>query len=74
MKWRKDGTVPTGSFGMPHRCVNWEQVEAWASERKIERLMEPGYLFHPTLGPAYPGGHGDPIGEFDAGTNSHSHI
>jgi hypothetical protein len=26
--------------------------------------MEPGYLNHPSLGPAYLDGHGDLIGEF----------
>jgi hypothetical protein len=49
---------------MPHKCINWDKMELWASGRRIEHLMEPGYLIHPSLGAAYPGGHGDIIGEF----------
>ncbi|KAJ3483548.1 hypothetical protein NLG97_g7284 [Lecanicillium saksenae] len=63
MQWLKSATTPTGTFKMPHKCADWTQLENWASSRRIERLMEPGYLFHPTLGPAYPGGHADVVGE-----------
>ncbi|KAF5970473.1 hypothetical protein FBULB1_9670 [Fusarium bulbicola] len=64
MKWRQDGRIPTANFTSPHQCVNWDRLEEWATSRRIVNLMEPGYLNHPTLGPAYPGGHGDLIGEF----------
>lgn len=64
MKWRQDGRIPTANFTSPHQCVNWDRLEAWATSRRIFNLMEPGYLNHPTLGPAYPDGHGDLIGEF----------
>ncbi|KAF4336149.1 hypothetical protein FBEOM_9992 [Fusarium beomiforme] len=64
MKWRPDGRIPTANFTSPHQCVNWDTLEKWASSRRIVNLMEPGYLIHPTLGPAYPEGHGDLIGEF----------
>lgn len=63
MRWPKSARTPTGTFEMPHKCADWDQLEAWASLRRIGRLMEPGYLYHPTLGPAYPDGHGDPLGE-----------
>jgi len=64
MKWLPDESVPTANFTSPHKCVNWVNLEAWATNRRIQHLMEPGYLNHPTLGPAYPDGHGDMIGEF----------
>jgi hypothetical protein len=64
MKWRTGGRIPTANFTMPHKCVNWDNLETWAADRRIKRLYEPGYLIHPTFGPAYPDGHGDPIGEF----------
>lgn len=67
MKWRTDGRVPTANFTMPHKCVNWEGLEDWAASRRISKLIDPGYLIHPTLGPAYPDGKGDKIGEFSTG-------
>jgi Mycotoxin biosynthesis protein UstYa len=63
MKWRTDSRVPTANWTAPHRCLNWNQVEEWAANRRIASLMEPGYLYHPTLGPAYPDGRGNLIGE-----------
>ncbi|EWG41476.1 hypothetical protein FVEG_03588 [Fusarium verticillioides 7600] len=70
MKWRQDGRIPTANFTSPHRCVNWDRLESWATSRRIANLMEPGYLNHPTLGPAYPDGHGDLIGEFLGHSNA----
>lgn len=64
MKWSHENSIPIANFTMPHKCVNWENLELWARGRRIEHLMEPDYLVHPTLGAAYPGGHGDIIGEF----------
>jgi len=63
MKWASEGRIPTANFTTPHRCVNWPKLDSWAAGRRIDRLMEQGYLVHPTLGPAYPGGHGDIVGE-----------
>ncbi|VTT55256.1 unnamed protein product [Fusarium fujikuroi] len=53
-----------------HHCVNWGRLESWATSRRIVHLMDPGYLNHPTLGPAYPDGHGDLIGEFLGHSNA----
>ncbi|CZR36085.1 uncharacterized protein FPRO_03655 [Fusarium proliferatum ET1] len=70
MKWRQDGRIPTANFTSPHQCVNWGRLESWATSRRIVHLMDPGYLNHPTLGPAYPDGHGDLIGEFLGHSNA----
>lgn len=69
MKWMKTVSIPTANFSMPHKCVNWAKLEEWTSSRKIKHLMDQGYLMHPTLGPAYPGGHGDSIGELHEAEN-----
>ena len=44
-----------------HECANWESLDGWMKERTID-VMAPGYLKHPTLGLAYPGGKGEEIG------------
>lgn len=67
MKWLENQPMPAGNFSMPHKCVNWDKLEAWAESRRISRLFEPGYLVHPTLGDVYIDGHGDPIGESSIG-------
>ena len=68
MKWIPEARIPTGNFSSPHKCVNWEKLNSWAASRRIAQLLKPGYLNHPTLGPAYPDGHGDRLGELVLGT------
>jgi len=63
MKWNPENRTPTPNFTMPHKYMKWEE---WAAGRRITQLMEPGYLMHPTLGPAYESGCGDLISESGA--------
>ncbi|KAI1379248.1 hypothetical protein F4677DRAFT_442974 [Hypoxylon crocopeplum] len=38
-----------------HQCVDWDALSQWAEERAVD-MFKPGFLVHPTLGPAYPDG------------------
>ena len=53
MKWSKITRVPVGNFSNPHKCVKWEDLNHWAQMRRVD-VLKPGYLMHPTLGPAFP--------------------
>jgi len=65
MRWVPQSRIPGGNMSSPHQCVNWNKLEGWTASRRLDphTLMKPGYLNHPTLGPSYPEGHGDAIGE-----------
>ncbi|KAH6605291.1 hypothetical protein Trco_006998 [Trichoderma cornu-damae] len=34
------------------QCVNWAKLENWVKDRAVD-MMKPGWLIHPTMGPAY---------------------
>jgi hypothetical protein len=34
---------------MPHTCRNWDAVDVWAKERKVD-MYSPGLLVHPKFG------------------------
>lgn len=55
MKWGVHIREPVANFTSPHECVNWDNIQDWASERVYD-VMAPGVLVHPTLGPSYPDG------------------
>ncbi|MCJ1314452.1 hypothetical protein MMC25_008134 [Agyrium rufum] len=53
--------IPLGSDTGRHECAKWEKLDDWMKERSFNP-MEPGYLDHPSLGPAFPDGEGDAVG------------
>lgn len=57
MKWDPEAREPKADFDMPHNCVSWERLDKLADSRRIHDLYSPGYLVHPSLGPAFPTGH-----------------
>jgi hypothetical protein len=59
-EWSPTNLIPIAN-GTSHQCVNWEKLDAWTKERSVD-MLQPGWLVHPTLGPAYPSGEGDRIG------------
>lgn len=38
-----------------HTCVNWDVLRQWMRERTVP-IHKPGFLVHPSFGPAYPNG------------------
>lgn len=61
-KWEYYTNVPMVNDTAPHQCVGFQTLYNWASENSIAEMFEPGYLVHPTLGLAYPGGEGSKVG------------
>lgn len=53
MRWGHTQAMPLGNFSTPHMCVDWTQVDGWMKNRSIDKIFEPGYLRHPTLGAVY---------------------
>jgi len=49
MKWGDTQPIPLANSASPHQCVNWETLNAWAEDRKVN-VYEPGLVVHPTLG------------------------
>ncbi|KND91184.1 hypothetical protein TOPH_04037 [Tolypocladium ophioglossoides CBS 100239] len=47
--WTPNSRVPETDFNTPHECVNWDKVEAWLEERRID-IYAPGVLNHPVFG------------------------
>ncbi|KAI1384936.1 uncharacterized protein F4822DRAFT_416741 [Hypoxylon trugodes] len=59
--WNPHHVKPTAR-ATEHRCIDWDRFSNWTAERAVN-MFEPGYLVHPSLGPAYPDGeplHGGP--------------
>ncbi|KAI0432185.1 hypothetical protein F5Y09DRAFT_166537 [Xylaria sp. FL1042] len=54
--WTLKSRVPEANFDTDHECINWNKVEAWLEERRVD-IYAPGILNHPVYGPSYPGGH-----------------
>ncbi|MCJ1350915.1 MAG: hypothetical protein MMC33_000897 [Icmadophila ericetorum] len=61
LKWGVSQRMPLGQDTGKHQCANWERLDNWMKDRTFDP-MKPGYLIHPTLGPAYPDGKGDELG------------
>ncbi|KAH8892918.1 hypothetical protein GQ53DRAFT_584006, partial [Thozetella sp. PMI_491] len=61
-KWLDWTNFPSVNDTAPHQCVNFEKIDRWSKERSIDNIYDPGYLMHPTLGPAYPDGKGHKLG------------
>ena len=49
IRWQEHFKLPVADFTAPHECVNFDALNEWARERRIN-AMEPGLLVHPTLG------------------------
>ena len=49
IRWQASQKLPVADFTAPHECVNFDSLNDWARERRIN-AMEPGLLVHPTLG------------------------
>ncbi|KAI3325011.1 hypothetical protein HD806DRAFT_491733 [Xylariaceae sp. AK1471] len=68
-EWHDDSLIPVAN-ATSHQCVNWEKLDRWTKERTVD-MMKPGWLVHPTRGPAYPTGNGDKLGAVDDPAHSH---
>ncbi|KAI0016893.1 hypothetical protein F4780DRAFT_635215 [Xylariomycetidae sp. FL0641] len=53
-KWSEGSLVPMAN-ATHHQCANWEKLDKWTKARTVD-MMKPGWLIHPTKGPAYPEG------------------
>ncbi|KAF1986873.1 hypothetical protein K402DRAFT_463381 [Aulographum hederae CBS 113979] len=61
-RWGHSQPIPLTNLNAPHKCVNWDKLQDWAEERRVDPLKK-GWLVHPTLGlPSFPNGLGDPTG------------
>ncbi|KAK2591109.1 hypothetical protein QQS21_011197 [Conoideocrella luteorostrata] len=49
--WRADDKMPHADM-MPHTCRNWNAVDEWAKDRRIN-MYQAGLLVHPKFGPAF---------------------
>lgn len=47
--WLPDYRGPWPDFEGVHMCVNWEKMDAWVGERRVD-MFEKGLLMHPTFG------------------------
>lgn len=61
-QWSPTSLIPVAN-ATTHECVNWDSIREWTKKRTVD-MMKPGWLIHPTLGPAYPEGEGDKLGAF----------
>jgi hypothetical protein len=50
MRWGHLQPSSLANWTFPHTCRSWDAIEDWGSQRYVERLFEPGWLNHPTLG------------------------
>ncbi|KAI0123401.1 hypothetical protein BJ170DRAFT_107728 [Xylariales sp. AK1849] len=69
--WHMDQLMPVAN-ATSHQCVNWDTLASWTHDRAVD-MMKPGWLMHPTRGPAYPDGQGDKIGAAESPHFSHDH-
>ncbi|KAI1078852.1 hypothetical protein F5B20DRAFT_546444 [Whalleya microplaca] len=53
-QWNSNIMVPVAN-STSHQCANWKKIEEWTKKRTVN-MMKPGWLIHPTKGPAYPDG------------------
>lgn len=61
-QWSPTSLIPVAN-ATTHECVNWKRIDEWTKARTVD-MMKPGWLTHPTKGPAYPQGEGSKIGAF----------
>lgn len=47
--WTPNSRVPETDFNTPHECVNWDGVQEWFNERRVD-IYQPGVLNHPVFG------------------------
>lgn len=50
LRWGHSQATPLANWTFPHTCKSWDAIENWASQRQVERIFEPDWLKHPTLG------------------------
>ncbi|KAI0013866.1 hypothetical protein F4779DRAFT_624984 [Xylariaceae sp. FL0662B] len=62
-EWHDDSLIPVAN-ATSHQCVNWQKLDQWTKDRTVD-MMKPGWLIHPSKGPAYPTGKGDKLGAVD---------
>ncbi|POR31948.1 Uncharacterized protein TPAR_07844 [Tolypocladium paradoxum] len=62
--WNSRSLQPVAS-ATSHQCINWDRLVRWTKARSVD-MMKPGWLIHPTKGPAYPEGESDKLGVDDA--------
>ncbi|KAI1078855.1 hypothetical protein F5B20DRAFT_546455 [Whalleya microplaca] len=67
--WRAEDRMPFAN-ATSHQCINWDRFSQWTKARSVD-MMKPGWLIHPTRGPAYPDGEGDKIGAYEAEHDGH---
>jgi adenine deaminase len=47
--WTMNSRVPETDFAANHECANWDKVEEWLEERRVD-IYAPGVLNHPVYG------------------------
>ncbi|MCJ1251796.1 hypothetical protein MMC30_009034 [Trapelia coarctata] len=76
-EWSPHSRIPVAN-ATTHECVDWTRLTKWTAENTVD-MMKPGWLVHPTMGPAYPDGQGDTIGAAETdktpglGAGGHDH-
>ncbi|KAI0123398.1 hypothetical protein BJ170DRAFT_697877 [Xylariales sp. AK1849] len=53
-QWSPNSLVPVAN-STHHQCANWKKLDEWTKARTVN-MMKPGWLIHPSKGPAYPHG------------------
>ncbi|KAK1981464.1 hypothetical protein LZ30DRAFT_720000 [Colletotrichum cereale] len=53
-QWSPESLLPVAN-ATHHQCANWEKLARWTKGRTVD-MMKPGWLIHPSKGPAYPHG------------------
>lgn len=48
-RWTPNSRVPETDFVADHECVDWERMESWMEEHKVN-IYEHGVLVHPEFG------------------------
>ncbi|OTA69635.1 hypothetical protein K449DRAFT_384598 [Hypoxylon sp. EC38] len=59
-QWSDTSLIPVAN-ATTHQCAKWDKIDKWTKERTVD-MMKPGWLVHPTKGPAFPIGEGDRLG------------
>ncbi|CCF43200.1 hypothetical protein CH063_12967 [Colletotrichum higginsianum] len=53
-QWSPNSLLPVAN-ATHHQCANWDKLAQWTKARTVD-MMKPGWLVHPSKGPAYPNG------------------
>ena len=51
--WLHDDPIPMPRWEVEHECVDWNELDAWALNRRVS-VSEEGMIVHPDLGASYP--------------------